>query len=391
MCNNKKIKRPYYKYWWIERKEMRFINNMTKGIDKALYILPIIFAIISITMMVSVSYDDGIVLSRSVIVQTAAYILGFIAVFIISKMNYTVFEEMIKPLYIFSIAFLLTPYIPGLGVEMYGARSWIDLGITTFQPSEIVKISFIFIMAEYFKQHRDELRYFKGFLKSVVYAAPIIVIVLKEDFGSAAVFAAIYLAMLLMAGIDLKLFTRLCIAAVIAVPFLFKFLDEYQKQRITAFLYPEDLTIQANYQVWQSKIAIGSGGLFGKGLFSGTQKDLDFLPVRESDFIFSVVCEELGFIGGTILILLFCMFLYTLYKLVISIKDTYGQLIVIGFFGMFASQVFENIAMTMGFMPVTGITLPFISYGGSSVLANMLAVGIIINIALSNRSVAFIR
>ena len=370
---------------------MRYLNSLFKNVDKPLYILPLIFAVISIVMMVSISYDGGIVLSRSVIVQTAAYILGIIAILIIVKMNYSVFEELIKPLYIFSVLFLLTPYVPGLGVEMYGARSWINLGVTTFQPSEIVKISFILIMAEYFKTHKSELKYFKGFLKSVAYAAPIILIVLKEDFGSAAVFVAIYLAMLLLGGIDMKLFSRLCLAGVIAVPFLFKFLDEYQKQRITAFLYPDDLSIQANYQVWHSKVAIGSGGFFGKGLFSGTQKDLDFLPVRESDFIFSVVCEELGFIGGALLILLFCYFLYSLFKLVDSVNDPYGSLIVVGFFGMYAAQIFENIAMTMGFMPVTGITLPFISYGGSSVLSNMLAVGVILNIAISNRGVAFIR
>ncbi len=368
---------------------MRYIKNLFKNIDKSLYVLPIIFAIISVTMMFSTSYDNGIVLSRTVLVQSAAYILGFLAVFILAHMNYSVFEDMIKPLYIFSILFLLTPYIPGLGVEQFGARSWINLGVTTFQPSEIVKITFIFLMADYFKKHRG-IRYLKDFLKAVIYAAPIILIVLKEDFGSAAVFGVIFIAMLLLSGIDMKLFGRIAFIGVIAIPFLFKFLDDYQKDRITAFLYPNDLSIPANYQVWHSKVAIGSGGVFGKGLFNGTQKDLEFLPVRNSDFIFSVICEELGLIGGAVLIILFVCFLYTLLKLVFSVHDTYGSLIVVGFLGMFAGQVFENIAMCMGLMPVTGITLPFISYGGSSILANMLAVGIVINIAISNRGVAFI-
>ncbi len=369
---------------------MRYIKNLLKNIDKPLYLLPLVFAIISVTMMFSTSYDDGIVLSKTVIIQTVAYILGFIAVFVLSHMNYSVFEDFTKPLYIFSIIFLLTPYVPGLGVEQYGARSWINLGVTTFQPSEIVKITFIFIMADYFKRHRDSIRHFKEFFQSVIYAAPIILIVLKEDFGSAAVFVAIFIAMLLLSGVDMKLFGKICLIVVVLIPFMFKFLDEYQKQRITAFLYPDDLTISANYQVWQSKVAIGSGGFFGKGLFNGTQKDLEFLPVRNSDFIFAVICEELGLIGGAILIVLLVWFLYTLLKYVFSVKDFYGSLVIVGFVGMFASQIFENIAMCMGLMPVTGITLPFISYGGSSILANMLAVGIIMNIAISNRGVAFL-
>ena len=182
---------------------MRYIRNLLKNIDKPLYLLPLVFAIISITMMVSTSYDDGIVISKTVIVQTIAYVLGFISIFILAHMNYSVFEDMTKPLYIFSILFLLTPYIPGLGVEQFGAKSWINLGVTTFQPSEIVKITFIFIMADYFKRHRDSIRHFTDFFKSVLYAAPIILIVLKEDFGSAAVFVAIFIAMLLLSGIDM--------------------------------------------------------------------------------------------------------------------------------------------------------------------------------------------
>lgn len=370
---------------------MSYIKGLFKNIPKPLYILPIVFAVISITMMISTSYKGGIVISRTVIIQTAAYLLGFAAVFIISRMNYSVLEELQKPLYVFSVLFLLTPYLPVIGVEQYGARSWINVGITTFQPSEIVKITFIILMAIYLNKHKDELNHFKDFCKAALYAAPIILIVLKDDFGSAAVFIVIFIAMILFAGINLKLFGRIAIVSVVAVPFLFKLLDEYQKQRITAFLYPNDLSIQANYQVWQSKVAIGSGGLFGKGLFNGTQKDLDFLPVRNSDFIFSVLCEELGFIGGALLIGLMVWFLISILKLSFDVREGFGSLIIIGFLGLFAAQIFENIAMCMGFMPVTGITLPFISYGGSSILSNMICVGIILNIAVSNRGVAFIK
>ncbi len=370
---------------------MQYIKNLFKNIDKPLYLLPLAFACISILMMISTSYDNGVVISKTVVIQTSAYLLGFLTILIITNMNYSMFEDFSKPLYIISLILLLLPYVPGLGHEMYGAKSWINIGFTTFQPSEIVKITFILLMASYLQKHKDNLNYFKDFCKASLYALPIILIVLKEDFGSAAVFLVVFIFMILFAGLDLKLFGKITVGTVVATPFLFKFLAEYQKQRITAFLYPNDLTIQANYQVWHSKVAIGSGGFFGKGLFNGTQKDLNFLPVRNSDFIFSVICEEFGFVGGVTLIALFVWFLYSIMKLAFSIGDLFGGLIVIGFLGMFAAQIFENIAMCMGLMPVTGITLPFISYGGSSVLANMISMGIILNIAISNRGVAFLK
>lgn len=368
---------------------MKYLKNLFKNIDKKLYLLPLLLAAISITMLLSISKGNGNMLSRMVIVQSLSYILGFISIVIVTHINLSILEYLTKPLYIFSVLFLLTPNIPGLGKEQYGAKSWIDLGFTTFQPSEIVKLIFIVLMAIYLKEHRDELRYFKGFCKAFLYGAPIILIVLKEDFGSAAVFAVVFISMVIYAGLDMKLFGRLVLAGCIAFPFAFKILDPYQQQRITAFLYPDDLSIQATYQVWQAKTAIGSGGLIGKGLFNGTMKN--FLPVKESDFIFAVICEELGFIGGCVILIIFTWFLISLTRLSFKINDDYGSLIVIGVVAMFAAQIFENIAMCMGFMPVTGITLPFLSYGGSSVLSNMLAVAMVINIAVSNRGVAFIK
>ena len=368
---------------------MRYFKNLFKNIDKSLYIIPLLLALVSITMLLSISHGNGNIMSRMVIVQTASYVLGFIAIVIVAHINLSILENFTKPLYIFCIGFLLTPYIPGLGVEKFGAKSWINLGFTTFQPSEIVKLAFIILMAIYLKNHSDELRYFKGFCKAVLYGGPIIFIVLMEDFGSAAVFAVIFIAMVLYAGLNMKIFGRLVFAGIVAFPFLFKILDPYQKQRITAFLYPEDLSIQATYQVWQAKTAIGSGGLIGKGLFNGTMKN--FLPVKESDFIYAVICEELGFIGGCAVLILFTWFLISMTKLSFKINDDYGSLIIIGVVGMFAAQIFENIAMCMGFMPVTGITLPFLSYGGSAVLSGMLAVALVINVAISNRGVAFIK
>ena len=163
----------------------------------------------------------------------------------------------------------------------------------------------------------------------------------------------------------------------------------HQKDRIDAFLHPDNFSLSGIYQVWNSKVAIGSGGVFGKGLFQGTQKELGFLPVQKSDFIFSVLVEELGLIGGAFLILLYTIFLYKILKIADNAKDTFGSLIVIGILAMFTFQIFENIAMAMGIMPVTGITLPFISYGGSSVVANMIALGIVLNVGIRIKTINF--
>ncbi|MEA4922596.1 MAG: rod shape-determining protein RodA [Eubacteriaceae bacterium] len=369
---------------------MKYFSNLFKGIYKPLLFLPLALAVISITLMISTSYDDGIHLTDStVLIQTAAYILGFIAIVVIANMDYQVFQDIEKKLYIGSLVFLLTVYIPGFGVELNGARSWINLGFTTFQPSEIVKITFILLLANYLKRHKNDLYSFKEVMKALLYSAPFIGVVLIQDLGSALVFIVVWIVMVFYAGIEASLFAKCAALVALCIPVAYQFLAPYQRQRIDAFLHPSNLNIGSNYNVWQSKIAIGSGGFWGKGLFNGTQKGLDFLPVRNSDFVFSVLIEELGFLGGAVLIAIYVWFIHTIMKVVHDCKETYGSFMVIGFVAMFTFQIFENIGMTMGIMPVTGITLPFISYGGSSVLANMIAVGLIVNVAIRNRGMKF--
>jgi rod shape determining protein RodA len=370
-------------------KILGYISKTFRGVDKRLYLMPLLLAGISIMMMVSTSYEDGAFTDHTVLIQSAAYVLGFILVVIIANISYTAFADIEKWLYIGSLVFLLLVYVPGLGLELNGARSWINLGFTTFQPSEIVKITFVLLFAKYLVNHKEELRYLTGVLKALLYCAPFIAIVLKEDLGSALVFMAMWLIMIFYAGIRGSLFAKGLAVVALLVPVGYNFMAAHQKERINAFLHPDNLSIGANYQVWQSKVAIGSGGFFGKGLFHGTQKGLKFLPVRNSDFVFSVIIEELGFIGGAIVITAYSFFIYAAMKVVKQCSDAYGSLIVIGFIAMFTFQIFENIAMTMGIMPVTGITLPFVSYGGSSVLANMMAVGFIINIAAHSKVVQF--
>ncbi len=369
---------------------MKYFLRLLKNLDKSILLIVGVLSVISLTMISSTAYSGGFVINRDIIIQALAYFLGFIAIIFLIFLDYKLFPQFEKIIYALSVIFLLTVYIPGLGKEQYGARSWIEIkGITTLQPSEFVKITFIILMAIYFSKHRDDLATFTGVFKSLLYASPIILIILKEDLGSAIVFCAIFVIMLFYAGIDYKIFGKLAAACAATLPIIYFLMADHQKDRILAFLHPDDLSIDANYHVWMSKIAIGSGGFFGKGLFQGSQKELDFLPVQKSDFIFSVVCEELGMVGGVLLILLFTLFLYRMALIARDTVDLYGALIVVGFIGMFGFQIFENIAMTMGIMPVTGITLPFISYGGSSILSNMIAVGVVLSCGMRSKQINF--
>lgn len=368
---------------------MYYFWNLLKNLDKILIFLPVLFAIFSITMLASIEYQGQFVFSASVKTQFVAYCIGFIALFIVLFIDYHFYLNLEKIIYAATIILLLSVRIPGLGHAEFGGARWINLGITTFQPSEIAKISMVLLCAMYISRNRDALKSLKGIALSFLYASPFIAIVLLEDLGSAIIMGCSWVFMIFYAGIDFKLFLKLSGAVAISIPIIYRFLGSTHRERIDAFLNPDDLSLRGTYQVLQSKIAIGSGGLFGKGLFQGTQKEFKFLPVQKSDFIFSVIVEELGFIGGAVLIMLYSIFLYRILKIAYNAKDLYGALISIGFMGMFIFQIFENIAMTMGLMPVTGVTLPFISSGGSSILSCMIAVGLVLNIGIRNKIINF--
>ena len=364
------------------------LREPLRNSDKVLLFLPLIFAVISIVMVGSTSYTDHFNITRDVIVQAAAYIIGYVLLLVMISIDYTQYEGIYKFLYVFSIAFMLLVYTP-LGVTQYGSRAWITLGFTTLQPCEFVKITFTLWYASYLKRHKDELGRFTGLIKAVLWALPVLGIIGKEDLGNALVLFFMMVMMIFFAGVDGKLFAK-CIAVLIAcIPVAYLFMKDHQKERIDAFLHPNNRSLAGNYQVWNSKVAIGSGGFAGKGLFQGTQKSLKYLPVAKSDFIFSVIGEELGFLGGLGVIALYALFIYRIFRISRNARDQYGMLIVTGLCAMFFFQMFENIGMTMGIMPVTGITLPFISYGGTSVIANLISLGIIIGIGARSKVIYF--
>ncbi len=369
---------------------MSYFRALIRNIDKWILVLIVIFGIISITVISSTFYDTSLNITREVKVQFMAYILGFLVIAVVLLFDYKVFESWDKILYVTCIVLLLLPYVPGLGMVRNGARCWIHIGVLDFQPSELVKILFILVFAKFLSQRAESLRTFRGVLIAFAYAAPLILMILVEpDLGNATVISFIALGMVFCAGMKFRILAQLLGGLVVLFPLAYRFMEKHQRARIDAFLNPSDLSLPGNYQVWSSKISIGSGQLLGKGLFEGTQKKLKFLPVQQSDFIFAVIGEELGLIGGIVLIVLYGLFLLRIINIAENAKDFYGALIVTGIFSMFAFQVFENIGMTMGIMPVTGITLPFISYGGTSILVNMLAIGLVLNVGIRSKTINF--
>ncbi|MDD2215195.1 MAG: rod shape-determining protein RodA [Eubacteriales bacterium] len=370
---------------------MKYYRKLLKNIDIILLLIPLIFAVISIIIIGSTAYNETFIFTRNMKVQIAAFGIGLLAIVIILFFDYKVLEYMDKILYIISILFLLAVFIPGIGLEQYGARAWLDLGPVHFQPAEIVKITFILTYASYLSQYQQSLQTFKGLAIAGAYVLPFIgiIAIAQNDLGNALVICVIAIIMVFAAGVNGKLYAKVAAIGILSIPIIYRFMASHQKDRIDAFLHPDNLLLPGNYQVWQSKVAIGSGGVLGKGLFEGTQKELKFLPVQESDFIFSVIAEEWGFLAGIAIIGLYSLFLYRMMIIAKNAKDLFGSLIVIGILGMFFFQIFENIGMTMGLMPVTGITLPFISAGGSSVMTNMIALGLVLNVCIRSKVINF--
>lgn len=360
---------------------MNKFPQLFRHCNRLVLVAPVVLSAAGIAAIASVSRTDKTFLTREVIIQSVALVIGLILVSVITYAGYRYFTDLEKPIYIFSMILLLSVYVPGLGTSLYGSRSWIDLGFITIQPSEPVKIFFIILMSSYLSRCGDSPAKARGAAAAALYAMPFILIVTKEDFGSGCVFCAIWIFMVFCSGLELRTICRLALVFVSLIPIAYFFMAGYQKDRIDAFLKPGDLSLPGNYQVWNAKVAAGSGGLFGKGFMQGTQGALGFLPVPESDFIFASFVEETGFFGGMLIIGLFAFFLFETLKIAKYAEDLQGTLIAAGLAGMFFFQAFENIAMNMGLMPVTGITLPFVSCGGSSLISAMMGVGLLLSVS----------
>ena len=282
-------------------------------------------------------------------------------------------------LYIFNLIMLVA--VMFVGQTALGAQRWIQIGPISLQPSEFSKLIMIVCLASILEQRIGQLNSFQDLLPIAAYVGLPFILVLKQpDLGTSLVFMAIFLGMIIVCGIRWRILFGLCVAGIASMPIIWQFMKDYQKMRIMVFLDPNVDPLGSGYHIIQSKIAIGSGMLFGKGLFQGTQSQLNFLPENHTDFIFAVVGEEFGFVGAVILLLLYLIVFWRGLQIARSASDVFGRLLAVGITSMLAFHVLVNVGMTTGIMPVTGIPLPLMSYGVSALTTDILAIAILMNI-----------
>ena len=314
--------------------------------------------------------------------QVAYLVAGIIGLLVMTSFDYRHLRAFSPFIYGFTVAALILVLTP-LGDVQKGARRWIDFGFFQAQPSEITKMALIVALAAYLSERRGELIARDIAVTVGLLAVPAALVYLEPDLGTMLVLVAVTAMLLLVAGAKFRHFLTLgAIAAVgIAVILQMGLLKDYQMQRLTSFLDPNPDVQSEAYNLTQSKIAIGSGGIRGKGLEGeNTQTSLDFVPEQHTDFIFTAVGEQLGFVGSAGLLALFAFLIWRAIRIATMSRDLFGTLIAAGVAGLWSFQLFVNVGMTMGIMPITGIPLPFMSYGGSSLITNFVAVGALLNI-----------
>lgn len=317
--------------------------------------------------------------------------LGLLLMAAMIWIDYETLGELANYIYWINVALLLLVLIAGHTSK--GAQSWFVLfGTRGFQPSEIAKISIIITMAKILSTREGEIKRIWDLIPIFIhFVIPFILILLQPDFGTAMVYIVILLGMIFVSGISYRILVGFLGSGIasLVIAWLF-FFKEFQKTRILTFLNPYLEPMGGGYNVIQSMIAIGSGQTFGKGLLKeGAMSQLNFIPEKHTDFIFSVTAEALGFIGALLLILLYSILIFRTLVLAQKAKDKFGSLLVIGVLSMAMFHIFENIGMSMGMMPITGIPLPFMSYGGSSMWTNMIAFGLVINVGMRRQKIIF--
>ena len=367
-----------------------FKSNLKK-FDLPLFLGVIILSIIGNILVASAtnSYAGG---KTQVIIQIAATLLGAVMCLVIAFYDYEFMASKWAYIIGIDIFLLVVVLILGIGSEEVGSKSWIRFGPVSVQPSEFVKIGFILSFAYQLSKYRERINEFKIVLMCVLHIGVLVFLLMQQpDFGTTMVFAAIFIVMIFVAGISWKYIVSAVGLIIASFPVLWFFVfKEYQKNRIITFFNPELDTQVSGYHVMQSKTAIGSGQLFGQGLFKGILTQNEFLPAKHTDFIFAVACEELGFFGAAIIIGLIVFIVVRSFMIALKAKDNVGSYIAIGVATMLMVQSLENIGMTIGITPVTGITLPFLSYGGSSMLTNFIAIGLVLNVKIRSKKINFV-
>jgi rod shape determining protein RodA len=310
--------------------------------------------------------------------QAMSVLVGLAVSLFLARVDYRVYSRMAWFLYVFCLVGLVLPLL--LGFSARGATRWLKIGDFSLQPSEIVKPFLILVFASFFG-HGEGLSWRKLGVGVGLLVIPVFLIFVQPDLGSCLVLIFFWLGIVLMTGVPKSWLLGGVVLLLLVSPVGWHFLRDYQKERIRGFLDVQSDPLGTGYHLIQSKVAVGSGQLWGRGLGRGTQSHLRFLPERQTDFIFASLAEELGFIGGAVVVLLFGLLLGRILQVTRRSRDQYGGLIGTGVFSLIFGQMAINLGFNLGFLPVTGITLPLMSYGGSSILAVMISLGLVQSVA----------
>jgi rod shape determining protein RodA len=335
-----------------------------------------------LTTVLSATHTPGHLVSSLVVRQAMWAGLGICGLLAALSFDYHWLERYGYLLY--SLALVLLVLTAVVGSAGGGARRWIAVGPVSIQPSEFAKLALVVALARYLhRQVGEHPLPLRALLVPALLLAPPALLILKQpDLGTVVVLGLTAASVLLVAGLRLRLVLALAAVLIPAVPHVWHHLKPYQQRRISSFVNPQADPLGSGYHVIQSQIAIGSGTLSGKGFLQGTQNRLNFLPEQQTDFIFSVFAEEWGFLGACVLVCLYTALLLRCFIVVTRARDTFGVFLAFGLTAAIFVQVLVNIAMATGSLPVVGITLPFFSYGGSSLLASMIAIGLLMNISM---------
>ena len=353
--------------------------TLARRFDLLLPAFAIVIALIGVVLISSATSNNA---NYTGLWQKQLMVLGIgvVGMLIASVLDYRILLKLATPIYIIAVLALVAVFI--YGSVRGGARSWIPIGGMSFQPSEFAKLAIILALAAHFtKIEKTHLNLLDLIHPGILLAIPLLLTAIQPDLGTAITMVPLFFGIAFVAGLRMRAIVALVLIGIILLSFAWMFLlKDYQKERMRSFLNPDDDPKKSGYQIKQSLIAIGSGGLLGKGLFLGSQSQLNFVPAQHTDFIFSVLGEELGFIAvATVLFLYGAVFLRALMP-IRNLHDPAGVFIVVGVVSYLAFQTVINVLMSIGLFPTTGVPLPLHSYGGSSLLTNLIGIGLVVSV-----------
>ena len=358
-----------------------FIDKL-KSVDYFLIFIVAIIGSISVFSIYSTESGNFSFYTKNHLIRFLAFFLMFLV------LSFVRVSAWYKQAYIFYIlGILLLLFVIFFGISASGSKRWINLFIMNLQPSELMKIAIIVCFARYYHRiQSSDIQSYRYLLQPIILLLiPCYLVITQPDLGTAILIAGSGLAIIWLAGLNLKYFIYSGLILLVSLPFVISILKPYQKSRILTFFNPDRDPLGAGYQIIQSKIAIGSGGIFGKGFLQGTQSYLEFLPEKHTDFIFTLFSEEFGFVGSIILIILYALLIYRIIMIGFLSRSFFGKLYCFGFASALFLYIFVNIAMVLGLLPIVGAPLPIMSYGGSSMLSIMLGLSIVMSCKIYSR------